>query len=332
MDLQLFYRDTEQADQWMVKQNLFLENSDLGDSLDSVEALIKKHDNFEKSLAAQEEKIKALDEFARKLVESGHYASEEIEQRRRSFLEKRALLMERAQTRRKLLLDAYKYQQFTIAYDDTKFWIVEKLKISLDENYLDLTNLSGKQQQHKNFAKEIVANEARVKEIGEMSSALIADQHYASEDIGGKASEISSLWTQLNEAIGNKCSKLEDGLAEQAFNRSVEDDELWLKEIEKQIAIEDYGKDLNSVQNLLKNQAIIESEIQAHQALVNEIISKSGQFCESKHFHSDNINAKKNALVKRLNAIKVSCSFSCLQVTYPILPIDSIEESTQKIE
>lgn len=58
MDLQLFYRDTEQADTWMAKQEAFLANEDKGDSLDSVEALIKKHEDFEKSLAAQEEKIK----------------------------------------------------------------------------------------------------------------------------------------------------------------------------------------------------------------------------------------------------------------------------------
>ena len=62
-------RDTEQADTWMAKQETFLSNEDLGDSLDSVEALIKKHEDFEKSLAAQEEKIKALDEFASKLIE-----------------------------------------------------------------------------------------------------------------------------------------------------------------------------------------------------------------------------------------------------------------------
>ena len=39
-------------------EQAFLANEDLGDSLDSVEALFKKHDDFEKSLAAQEEKIK----------------------------------------------------------------------------------------------------------------------------------------------------------------------------------------------------------------------------------------------------------------------------------
>ena len=74
MDLQLFYRDTEQAGAWMAKQEAFLDNQDLGDSLDSVEAMMKKHENFEKSLAAQEEKIKALEEFAVKLIEGKHYA------------------------------------------------------------------------------------------------------------------------------------------------------------------------------------------------------------------------------------------------------------------
>lgn len=69
MDLQLFYRDTEQAETWMNKQEAFLANQDLGDSLDAVESLIKKHQDFEKSLAAQEEKINALDEFATKLIQ-----------------------------------------------------------------------------------------------------------------------------------------------------------------------------------------------------------------------------------------------------------------------
>lgn len=54
----------------------------MGDSLDSVEALLKKHEDFEKSLAAQEEKIKALDEFASKLIEGQHYAADDVAQRR----------------------------------------------------------------------------------------------------------------------------------------------------------------------------------------------------------------------------------------------------------
>lgn len=60
----------------------FLSNDDLGDSLDGVEALIKKHEDFEKSLAAQEEKIKALDDFASKLIDGQHYAAGDVATRR----------------------------------------------------------------------------------------------------------------------------------------------------------------------------------------------------------------------------------------------------------
>lgn len=120
MDLQYFYRDTEQADTWMAKQEAFLANEDLGDSLDSVEALIKKHEDFEKSLAAQEEKIKALDEFATKLIDGEHYAADDVAQRRAMLLERRMALKEKSSRRRELLEDAYKLQQFERDCDETK--------------------------------------------------------------------------------------------------------------------------------------------------------------------------------------------------------------------
>lgn len=120
MDLQLFYRDTEQADTWMAKQEAFLANEDLGDSLDSVEALIKKHEDFEKSLAAQEEKIKALDEFATKLIEGQHYATDDVAQRRQALLERRNALLEKSAIRRAMLEDAYRLQQFERDCDETK--------------------------------------------------------------------------------------------------------------------------------------------------------------------------------------------------------------------
>lgn len=120
MDLQLFFRDTEQADTWMAKQEAFLANDDLGDSLDSVEALIKKHEDFEKSLAAQEEKIKALDIFATKLVDGQHYAADEVSQRRAMLLARRSQLLEKSANRRVLLEDSCKLQQFERDCDENK--------------------------------------------------------------------------------------------------------------------------------------------------------------------------------------------------------------------
>ena len=61
----------------------FLAVEDMGESLDEVEALIKKHENFEKSLDAQEEKFNALEEASERLMTMKHYAAKEIEKRRR---------------------------------------------------------------------------------------------------------------------------------------------------------------------------------------------------------------------------------------------------------
>uniref|UniRef100_A0A6G4ZWG4 Putative alpha-spectrin n=1 Tax=Rhipicephalus microplus TaxID=6941 RepID=A0A6G4ZWG4_RHIMP len=53
LDLQLFYRDCEQAENWMASREAFLGSDDMGG--DNVEALIKKHEDFDKAISAQEE-------------------------------------------------------------------------------------------------------------------------------------------------------------------------------------------------------------------------------------------------------------------------------------
>lgn len=54
--------------------------------------------------------------------------------------------------------------------------------------------------------------------------------------------EIVHLWEILAAATDKKGSKLQEASQQQQFNRTVEDVELWLSEIESQLLSEDYGK------------------------------------------------------------------------------------------
>merc|ERR1711981_143667 len=186
MDLQLFYRDAEQADTWMAKQEAFLDNQDLGDSLDSVEAMMKKHEDFEKSLAAQEEKVKALDEFASKLIEGHHYAADDVAQKRALLLERRSALLDKSAQRKSMLQDSFNYQQFDRDCDETKGWINEKLKVATDDSYLDPTNLNGKVQKHQSFEVELDANKKRVDDIVTTSQELIETGHIKADNVKAK--------------------------------------------------------------------------------------------------------------------------------------------------
>ncbi|KAG8554928.1 hypothetical protein GDO81_003933 [Engystomops pustulosus] len=304
MDLQLFYRDTEQVDNWMSKQEAFLLNEDLGDSLDSVEALLKKHEDFEKSLSAQEEKITALDEFATKLIQNNHYAMDDVAARRDALLNRRNALHERALYRRTQLADSFHLQQFFRDSDELKSWINEKMKTATDEAYKDPSNLQGKVQKHQAFEAELSANQSRIDALENSGQKLIDVNHYASDEVAARMNEVISLWKKLLEATDRKGIKLREANQQQQFNRNVEDIELWLYEVEGHLASDDYGKDLTNVQNLQKKHALLEADVAAHQDRIDGITIQARQFQDAGHFDADNIKKKQEALVARYDALK----------------------------
>ncbi|XP_075434717.1 spectrin alpha chain, non-erythrocytic 1 isoform X7 [Ascaphus truei] len=304
MDLQLFYRDTEQVDNWMSKQEAFLLNEDLGDSLDSVEALLKKHEDFEKSLSAQEEKITALDEFATKLIQNNHYAMEDVATRRDALLSRRNALHERALYRRTQLADSFHLQQFFRDSDELKSWVNEKMKTATDEAYKDPSNLQGKVQKHQAFEAELSANQSRIEALENSGQKLIDVNHYASDEVATRMNDVITLWKKLLEATELKGIKLREANQQQQFNRNVEDIELWLYEVEGHLASDDYGKDLTNVQNLQKKHALLEADVAAHQDRIDGITIQARQFQDAGHFDADNIRKKQEALVGRYDTLK----------------------------
>jgi spectrin beta len=58
--LQLFKRDAEQLENWIQSREPILHDDKLGDNIQQVEDLIRRHEDFEKTIEAQEEKFNAL--------------------------------------------------------------------------------------------------------------------------------------------------------------------------------------------------------------------------------------------------------------------------------
>lgn len=85
-ELQLFLRDCEQAESWMASRESYLASEEVTENLDSVEALIKKHEDFDKAIAQQESKINALASFADQLVNAGHYDGPYISEKKDEVL------------------------------------------------------------------------------------------------------------------------------------------------------------------------------------------------------------------------------------------------------
>ncbi|XP_042637830.1 spectrin alpha chain, erythrocytic 1 [Orycteropus afer afer] len=304
LDLHLFYRDSEQVDSWMSRQEAFLDNEDLGNSLGSVEALLQKHDDFEEAFTAQEEKITTLDETATKLIDNDHYDSEKIAAIRDGLLARRDALRERAATRRRLLEDSLLLQQLYQDSDDLKTWINKKKKLADDEDYKDTQNLKSRVQKQQVFEEELAANEILLNNLEKTGQQMIDSDHYASDNVAARVREVVSLWKKLLEATAQKGTQLHEANQQLQFENNAEDLKRWLEEAELQAASEDYGKGLADVQNLLRKHGLLESAVAAHQDQVDTLTDLAAYFEETGHPDAGDIRARQESLVSRYEAMK----------------------------
>ncbi len=72
-----------------------------------------------------------------------------------------------------------------------------------------------------------------------------------------------------------------------------------MNEIEQQLNNDDLGKDLLTVQNLIKKVHDIESDILARRERIKGVRNQATQFEEEEHFDKQNLIQKQQALVNR---------------------------------
>uniref|UniRef100_A0A8D1VUU2 Spectrin alpha chain, erythrocytic 1 n=1 Tax=Sus scrofa TaxID=9823 RepID=A0A8D1VUU2_PIG len=309
LNLHLFYRDSEQVDSWMSRQEAFLENEDLGNSLGSVEALLQKHDDFEEAFTAQEQKITTLDETATKLIDDHHYDSKNIAAIRDELLARQDALRKRAATRRKLLEDSFLLQQLYQDSDDLKNWINKKKKLADDEDYKDTQNLKSQVQKQQVFEEELAANKILLDNLKQTGQEMIENNHYASERVAARLSDIDSLWRELLEATAQKGTQLYEANRLLQFENNAEDLQRWLEEVKWQAFSEDYGKGLADIQNLRRKHQLLESAVAARQDQADTLKDLAAHFEEIGHPNAGELRARQESLVSRFEELKEPLSF-----------------------
>lgn len=169
VELQVFNREADKIDATTKSHEAFLEYVELGDSLDEVEGIIKRHGDFENTLGAQDKILKNFSDNADKLIANEHYGAKNINKRRNEVIARRNAVKDLAQKRLRALQASKDYQKFCAEAGDLNTWLDDKMKIAGDENYRDLSNLPRKLQKHKAFERELRANEGQLRNINKVS-------------------------------------------------------------------------------------------------------------------------------------------------------------------
>ena len=67
---------------------MYLSGEELGNSVDEVDGLLKKHETFEKLVTAQEEKVIAMIELAEQLKADKHFALSDISEKQQAVIDR----------------------------------------------------------------------------------------------------------------------------------------------------------------------------------------------------------------------------------------------------
>lgn len=299
--LNLYYRDCEQAENWMANREAFINQSPAETTPDSVEGLIKKHEDFDKALAAQENKINNLTSNAEGLIASGHYASPEIRNKCQEVLDRWARLKDAMIDMRSRLNESQTLQQFSRDADEVESWIQEKQATALSSSVKDPTHIQAKNQKHQALEAELKANEERIKAVLESGRKLIESKQCGETEnaVLERLNTIDKQYQNLTTVTSEKSFVLKEASQLRSFNAAVKDIDFWLGEVESLLKPEDYGHDLASVQRLIKQHQLIEADIQSHEERVRDMNNLADSLIQSGQFDSDSIQGKRQSINER---------------------------------
>lgn len=288
VELQIFNREADKMDATTKSHEAFLEYTDLGSSLDEVEAIIKRHTDFENTLGAQDKIMKNFNDNANRLIANGHFNSENIDKRRNEVIMRRYAVKEASQRRFDTLEASKDYQRFCAEAGDLNMWLDDKQRVAGDESYRDLSNLPRKLQKHKAFERELRANEGQLRIINKDAEALIAAGNRVNE-VKDTANALNAKWKKLLTASLDKGHRLQQAVSQRDHNRCIEDAKTKLNEFKSALQSKNVGDDLRSCKELLKKHQILESEILLWRQKIDELVSSGEEMAHEGHFDSNKI-------------------------------------------
>ncbi|XP_054842535.1 spectrin beta chain, non-erythrocytic 1 isoform X1 [Eublepharis macularius] len=295
---QLFLRDTKQAEAFLNNQEYVLAHTEMPTTLEGAEAAIKKQEDFMTTMDANEEKINAVVETGRRLVSDGNINSDRIQEKVDSIDDRHKKNREAASELLMRLKDNRDLQKFLQDCQELSLWINEKMLTAQDMSYDEARNLHSKWLKHQAFMAELGSNKEWLDKIENEGMQLIAEKPETEAVVKEKLTGLHQMWEELESTTQTKAQRLFDANKAELFTQSCADLDKWLNGLESQIQSDDYGKDLTSVNILLKKQQMLENQMDVRKKEVEELQSQA-QALSQEGKNTDEVDGKRFIVEKK---------------------------------
>ncbi|XP_036402633.1 spectrin beta chain, non-erythrocytic 1-like isoform X2 [Megalops cyprinoides] len=299
---QLFLRDTKQAEAFLNNQEYVLAHTEMPTTLEAAEAAIKRQEDFMTTMDANDEKIGAVVETGRRLVSDGNINADRIQEKVDSIDDRHKKNREAASELLMRLKDNRDLQKFLQDCQELSLWINEKMLTAQDMSYDEARNLHSKWLKHQAFMAELQSNKEWLDKIEKDGMQLVAEKPETEEVVKEKLSALHKMWDELESTTQTKAQCLFDANKAELFTQSCADLDKWLLGLEGQIQSDDYGKDLTSVNILLKKQQMLENQVEVRKKEVEELQSQA-QVLSQEGKDKDEVDGRRRVVEKKFQEL-----------------------------
>ncbi|KAG9346529.1 hypothetical protein JZ751_006840 [Albula glossodonta] len=275
LEFQTFLRDAKQAEGFLNSQEYILSHTEMPSSLQGAEDAIKKHEDFLTTMEASEDKIVGVVEAGRHLVNEGNANSDKIREKADSIQERHEKNKEAASELLAKLKDNRELQHFLQNGQELSLWISEKMLTAQDMSYDEARNLHSKWQKHQAFMAELASNKDWLDKIRQEGEALVREKPELEPVVTQTLEKLEKQWEELEATTQTKAQCLFDANRAELFTQSCSALDTWVNNLSTQLQSDDYGKDLTSVNILLKKHQMLEHQMEVREKEVQALQSQA---------------------------------------------------------
>lgn len=220
--------------------------------------------------------------------------------------------LEKAEHERELALREELVRQENLEQLATKFnkkatmrekWLNDSQKLVISDQFgFDLESVEAAFKKQEAIQTDIGAFEERVRNVIDIAKVLEKENYHDIESINSRKRNVYMLWNYLLELVKSRRQRLESCYSLQKIFQEMQQLEDYQQDLCKLLRIENYGKHLISVQDLLQRHKLIEADI----ALIGEKVQSVNQEASAFSEQSEQPNNDATVIAERIQKLQES--------------------------
>merc|ERR1719285_283191 len=305
--LQLHSFNREVADEafWIEEKLPLTSSTHLGHSSAEVTSLQQKHDVLEADIVSHEVIITSLEVKSDQMIRGEHFASDAIRATIANLKANYAQLRDLAGLRKLRLVDAAEAQLFYTKLTDIVDWVKEKDPIlKLKDVPQDKDTVQIYLKKMSDILSEMDTLQKKVDSLSVSCTQMVERAHFDADNISTKMNDLTELYENFRTLLLEQRQSLEDQRLVMEFIYEAEEVTEWVDVQMMVAASEDYGKDVQHVEMLIKSFNTFMETQEEYQDKYRDVTKMGEELVANGNLHTHQVTSKLSEMAQLWEDLK----------------------------